>query len=100
MLGGISRRGEVIVDGGAATALREHNRSLLPAGVRSADGDFSRGDTVYITDGSGSTIACGIVNYSAADIQRIRGLRSGRIEETLGYQYGEEVVHRNNLVLL
>ena len=100
MLSSISQRGEVIVDGGAATALREHNRSLLPAGVRRADGDFARGDTVYITDGSGSTIACGIANYSAADIQRIRGLRSMKIEETLGYHYGEEVVHRNNLVLL
>ena len=100
MLSGISQRGQVMVDDGAVAALREHNRSLLPAGVRRADGDFARGDTVYITDSSGRHIACGIANYSAADIERIRGLRSGMIEETLGYRYGEEVVHRNNLVLL
>ncbi len=100
MLSGISQRGQVIVDGGAVEALREHNRSLLPAGVRRTDGDFARGDTVYITDGSGSPIACGITNYGSADIERIRGLRSGEIEETLGYHYGEEIVHRNNLVLL
>ena len=100
MLSGISQRGQVIVDDGAASALRDHNRSLLPAGVRRADGEFARGDTVYITDGAGSPIACGIANYSAADIERIRGLRSGKIEETLGYHYGQEVVHRNNLVLL
>ena len=100
MLSGISQRGQVIIDGGAVDALREHNRSLLPAGVRRTDGDFARGDTVYIADSSGSPFACGITNYGAADIERIRGLRSEKIEETLGYHYGEEVVHRNNLVLL
>ena len=100
MLSGISQRGQVIVDDGAAAAVRDRHRSLLPAGVRWTEGDFARGDTVYIADGSGSPIACGISNYSAADIERIRGLRSGMIEETLGYHYGEEVVHRNNLVLL
>jgi glutamate 5-kinase len=100
MLSGISQRGEVAVDDGAVTALVEHNRSLLPAGVRRAAGGFSRGDTVFVVDGSGRRIACGIANYSAEDIQRIRGLRSGQIEETLGYHYGQEVVHRNNLVLL
>ncbi len=100
MLSGISQRGQVVVDDGAVTALQEHHRSLLPAGVRRADGDFARGDTVYIVDSSERRVACGIANYSAADIERIRGLRSGKIEETLGYHYGQEVVHRNNLALL
>ena len=100
MLSGISQRGQVIVDDGAAAALRDQHRSLLPAGVRRADGDFARGDTVHIADSSGGPFACGIANYSAADIERIRGLPSGKIEETLGYHYGQEVVHRNNLVLL
>ena len=97
---GISHRGQVTVDDGAAAALVEHHRSLLPAGVQRADGGFARGDAVYIADGSGRRLACGIANYSAADVERIRGLRSGKIEETLGYQYGQEVVHRNNLALL
>ncbi len=100
MLSGISQRGQVTVDDGAAAALLEHHRSLLPAGVRQVDGGFARGDTVFILNGSGRRIACGIANYSAEDIGRIRGLRSGKIEETLGYHYGQEVVHRNNLVLL
>ena len=100
MLSGISQRGQVTVDDGAATALLDHHRSLLPAGVRGVSGGFGRGDTVFVVDGSGNRIACGIANYSAEDIARIRGLRSGKIEETLGYHYGQEVVHRNNLVLL
>ena len=100
MLSGIAQRGEVTVDDGAAAALLEHHRSLLPAGVREVSGGFGRGDTVFVVDGSGNRIACGIANYSSEDIARIRGLRSGKIEETLGYHYGQEVVHRNNLVLL
>ena len=100
MLSGVSQRGQVTIDDGAAAALRDHSRSLLPAGVRAVAGGFVRGDTIYILNASGQRIACGIANYSAADIDRIRGLRSGQIEEVLGYQYGQEVVHRNNLALL
>ncbi len=100
MLSGISQRGQVSVDDGAASALRNHHRSLLPAGVRDVDGDFTRGDTVFIVDASNRRIACGIANYSSEDIARIRGLKSREIEDTLGYHYGQEVVHRNNLVLL
>ena len=100
MLSGISQRGRVSVDDGAVAALVEGHRSLLPAGVSHVDGDFARGDTVFITDASGRRIACGIANYCADDIAKIRGLRSGKIEETLGYHFGQEVVHRNNLVLL
>ena len=78
----------------------EDHRSLLPAGIREVAGIFQRGDTVYVSDPAGRRIACGIVNYGSVDVDRIRGLRSAKIEETLGYQYGQEVVHRNNLVLL
>ena len=100
MLSGISQRGQVSVDDGAVKALTESHRSLLPAGVSKVVGGFERGDTVFIADGAGRRIACGIANYGAADIEKIRGLRSGKIEETLGYYFGQEVVHRNNLVLL
>ena len=100
MLSGISQRGQVTVDNGAVVALCEQHRSLLPAGVREVAGGFARGETVFIMDNTGRRIACGITNYGADDISRIRGLRSGKIEETLGYHYGQEVVHRNNLVLL
>lgn len=100
MLSGISQRGKIVVDTGAAGALSKDNRSLLPAGIQSVEGDFSRGESVYVVDAKGVKIACGIANYAASDIGKIQGLRSDRIEETLGYHYGQEVVHRNNLVLL
>jgi glutamate 5-kinase len=100
MVAGLSLTGSIAVDPGASKALCEQRRSLLPAGVRDVTGSFKRGDAVAITDGDGRRIACGIANYSAEEIMRIRGLRSDRIEATLGHHYGGEVVHRDNLVLL
>jgi len=63
-------------------------------------GSFLRGEAVAVIDGDGRRIACGIANYGSDEIIRIRGLRSDRIEETLGHHYGSEVVHRDNLVVL
>jgi len=100
MLSGISQRGKIVVDAGAVGALLKDHRSLLPAGIQSVEGEFSRGESIYVADTKGVRIACGIANYGASDIGKIQGLRSDRIEETLGYHYGQEVVHRNNLVLL
>ena len=100
MLSGISQRGQIVVDPGAAGALVEDHRSLLPAGIQYVEGDFSRGESIYVVDSEGVRIACGIANYAASDIGKIQGLQSDLIEETLGYHYGQEVVHRNNLVLL
>ena len=100
MLGAISQRGEVRVDAGASKAVRESNRSLLPAGIQSVDGDFLRGDIVYIVDPGGRRIACGIANYRSGDLERIQGVQSGEISGILGYHYGQEAVHRNNLVVL
>jgi glutamate 5-kinase len=99
MLTGLSVKGTVIVDEGAARVLRERKTSLLPAGVRDVEGSFQRGDAVAIA-GPDGRIACGIANYSSEEITVIRGMRSDRIEETLGHHYGSEVVHRDNLVLL
>jgi glutamate 5-kinase len=100
MVAGLSLKGSIAVDEGAIKALREQRRSLLPAGVKDTKGSFSRGDAVAITDGNGQRIACGIANYSAEEILRIRGMRSDRIEAELGHNYGGEVVHRDNMVLL
>jgi glutamate 5-kinase len=97
---GLASRGQVQIDEGAARALLQNGRSLLPAGITSVSGRFQRGDTVDILDASGRRIASGIANYAWGDVQRIAGLHSDRIEETLGYEYGEEVVHRNNMVIL
>ena len=97
---GDSGWGQVVVDDGAVSALRRGAVSLLPAGVRQVVGDFSRGDIIYVSDVEDHHVACGISNYSAADVGRIQGMRSDRIVDTLGYHYGQEVIHRNNLVLL
>jgi len=100
MLAGLATKGAVVVDDGAAKALLERNRSLLPAGVRDVQGPFKRGDAVHICLPDARPFACGITNYDDHDVATIRGLRSDRIAEVLGYEYGAEVVHRNNLVLL
>jgi glutamate 5-kinase len=88
------------VDDGAAKALRERKTSLLPAGVRDVCGEFERGETVEITTAASGRIACGITNYGSADLLTIRGLKSAAIVATLGYDYGAEAVHRDNLVLV
>lgn len=100
MLAGLAARGKIVVDAGAAKALLAQGRSLLPAGVRDVAGPFDRGDHVPVYDEAGRRIAIGVTNYGHEALAKIRGLRSDRIAETLGYEYGAEVVHRNNLVLL
>jgi glutamate 5-kinase len=89
----------VVVDEGAVNALRQ-GRSLLPVGVRGLEGDFERGDTVRLGGADGRDIARGLVNYSSVDLTRILGRNSEEIEGILGYHYGDEVIHRNNMVLL
>lgn len=91
--------GGVAVDEGAARALRQGS-SLLPVGVVGVEGDFERGDPVRVLDAAGRELARGIVNYGAHDLTRLRGRRSDEIEGLLGYDYGAEVIHRNDLVLL
>jgi len=100
ILSGLATKGKITVDKGAAAALSKGNKSLLPAGVKGVEGSFKRGDAVDITAESGERIACGISNYSAADIEKIKGARSDRIEKLLGHGYGDEVVHRDNIVVL
>jgi glutamate 5-kinase len=100
MLGAVSQRSSVAVDKGAAAALQKNNGSLLPAGITDVTGGFERGDIVYIIAAGQRRIACGIANYGSADIKRIKGFRSDDIQGTLGYHYGPEVIHRDNLVLI
>jgi glutamate 5-kinase len=91
--------GRLTVDPGAAQALRRGG-SLLPVGVVAVAGEFERGDTVRVAETAGREIARGIVNYRSADLERLRGRHSDEIEACLGYHYGDEVIHRNDLVLL
>jgi glutamate 5-kinase len=100
MLSGLSTRGKLVVDSGAAQALKKEKRSLLAAGIKKIEGKFQRGDIVNIYGSEGSRLACGITNYSSIDIEAIKGAHSRKIAPLLGYDYGSEVVHRNNLVVL
>ena len=100
MVSGLSTRGGLVVDSGAARALRKQSRSLLATGIKEVEGEFQRGDVVTVYDHKGSILGCGITNYSSADIGTIRGAHSKKIATLLGYDYGSEVVHRNNLVVL
>lgn len=100
ILGNISRGGHIVVDAGAAAALRAQGRSLLPAGVAAVNGVFGRGEAIEIRDREGNRVAAGTVNYASEELAQIRGLRSDKIAETLGYAYGDEVIHRDNMVLL
>lgn len=103
ILAGVVNTGCVVVDAGAAEALRRQGRSLLPAGVVRVEGHFDRGDTVSIMEGRGGTvheIARGVARYPSGDLDRIKGLHSEMIADVLGYTYGSVAVHRNDLILL
>jgi glutamate 5-kinase len=95
--GTLKPSGRVTVDAGCAAALKR-GKSLLPAGVVRLAGAFERGDTVSVYDPDGREIARGLVAYSAADAERIRGRKSGEIEALLGYRGREELIHRDDLV--
>jgi len=92
--------GTVIVDEGAYEAITQKGRSLLPKGLKDVQGKFDSGECVRCIDPRGREFARGLVNYSAAELQKIKGAHSARIESILGYKLTEEVIHRNDLVLM
>jgi glutamate 5-kinase len=98
-----SVQGHIVIDGGAANALASRGASLLPGGVVTAQGQFNRGDMVEIhlgEDAGGRHIARGVTQYAAVDIRRIARRHTRDIEAVLGYSYGENVVHRDDLVVV
>ena len=100
LMSGLQVRGRVIIDEGAAAALRHGGNSLLPAGVTGAEGEFGRGDVVHVYSGGGEHVATGVANYGRSEVERIAGKHSEQIIHELGYEQSEEVIHRNNLVLV
>jgi glutamate 5-kinase len=93
-------KGDITVDDGAKKAVVQRGKSLLPSGVVKIRGSFNRGDLVTCLGPRGKEFARGLVNYSATELEKIKGLRSDRIEATLGYKYCDEVIHRDDLVVL
>ncbi len=93
-------KGRLIVDEGARKVLAQHGRSLLPSGIVGVEGEFERGSCVRVCGPDGVEFARGIADYSRPEIERILGHKSREIEEILGYRYGDEIIHRDNLVVL
>ncbi|MFT5211558.1 MAG: glutamate 5-kinase, partial [Flavobacterium sp.] len=85
---------------GAVKVIKEQGRSLLPVGVRSVEGFFTRGEIVACMDESGQEIARGLINYNQAEATSICGRSSLEIEAILGYSGEEELIHRDNLVII
>jgi len=92
--------GALAVDRGAAEALRTKGRSLLASGIREVRGNFRSGDCVSLLDNEDVEFGRGLVNYPAADVVRVKGRRSAEIVRVLGYKLADEIVHRDNFVLL
>jgi glutamate 5-kinase len=99
ILSGSRISAEVEIDAGAVKALNRGG-SLLPAGILKANGEFERGDTVNIVTHDGRIVAVGLINYGSVEIGKICGAQSGEIETRLGYTFGDEAVHRNNMILM
>ena len=93
-------RGKVFLDAGAEQAIAVSGRSLLAIGISKCEGSFDKGDLISICAADGREIARGLTNYSAADLERIKGLKSDRIAQVLGHCPYEEVIHRDNLALV
>lgn len=97
---GSTLRGSVFLDAGAVEALQLRGKSLLPSGISRVEGVFEAGQVISIKSAEGLEIARGIVNYSSGAIERIKGRKTAEIEKVLGYKEFDEVVHRNNLILV
>ena len=92
-------RGKLTIDDGAKKALLEKGKSLLPSGITDLEGTFAVGDPVSCVDSKGNTIAKGLVNFSSAEIRKIKGLKTSKIEQVLGHKDYDEVIHRDSLAI-
>ena len=92
--------GDVVVDAGAHEALVQKGRSLLPSGLKEVRGAFGVGECVRCLDSQGREFARGLVNYSAHELNQIKGLHTSKIEKVLGYKAYDEIIHRDDLVVL
>ena len=97
----VKPKGKIYIDEGALSALQKKGKSLLPSGVVKIEGKFIKGDVVSIVDvGEKREVARGLMNYSADEVRKVKGLRTSLIKKTLGYKPYDEIIHRDNIVLL
>lgn len=98
---GAKVEGALIVDAGLEKALKQKGScSILPVGIKAVRGDFESGVTVSVADEKGHELARGLVNYDAQEIRKILGKKTGDVESVLGYIHTDEVIHRDNLVIM
>jgi len=97
---GLKPAGRIVVDDGAKRAIVSDGKSLLPTGVSAVEGAFDRGEAVCCLDSRGSEFARGLVNYNCTELEQIRGRKSREIEGIIGYKYTDEIIHRDDLVIL
>ncbi|WP_198265803.1 glutamate 5-kinase [sulfur-oxidizing endosymbiont of Gigantopelta aegis] len=100
LAGHLQMKGELVLDAGAATVLKNKGSSLLAVGVKSISGHFSRGDMVVCRDESGQEIARGLINYNSDEASRIKGHATSKIASILGYVDEPELIHRDNLIVI
>ncbi len=89
--------GIIIIDKGAEDALTQKGKSLLASGIFGVKGNFKAGDAANIVNAGNKKIACGLVNYSSEELEKIKGLKTSEIQKVLGYKTSDEVIHRNNM---
>lgn len=100
LAGQLQLKGKLVLDAGAVNILKKSGKSLLAVGVKSAIGQFNRGDLVSCISENGGEIARGLVNYGSEDIDKIAGKASSEFERLLGYTDDTELIHRDNLVIM
>ncbi|KGO34457.1 gamma-glutamyl kinase [Desulfobulbus sp. Tol-SR] len=93
-------KGALVLDDGAVQAIAGKGKSLLPSGIQAVEGEFGVGDSVRCLAADGTVVAVGLISYSSRDVEKIKGLKSDQIIGVLGFKDSDEVIHRDNLVIL
>jgi glutamate 5-kinase len=99
-LAALPPKGVLTLDDGAVRVLKKDGRSLLPVGVKNVQGEFTRGELVACADGQGNQIARGLINYNTEEATAICGCSSSEIKRILGYEGEQELIHRDNMVIV
>ena len=99
-IGSARGKGRILVDAGAAKAIAQGNKSLLPAGITAVEGSFARGDVVDVISTDGNLVARGLSNYASDEVAQIRGLKTAEVRKRIGAGAYDEVLHRDNLVVV
>jgi glutamate 5-kinase len=93
-------KGDLVLDQGACKAISQNGKSLLPSGIKKVEGQFGVGDPVRCLNMDNKPVAVGLTNFSSEELRKIKGVRTDQIAQILGSKESDEVMHRDNLVIL